>query len=189
MAGKTNPTHLSNLLSLGCGEWKQNKPNRLIRLLIIGLQRFWASISENMNARSVASHQGFASECPRRHTNQTPGLELHVTSDHLRAESGNAMFEPSEPNSVNALVIKEMRADAEERTHRNHPPCYQWVTAILSLIFEENAWMVARPIKDSEARIQGKVLLKEPGLGQTSLRFAFRCGQIRRVDTGSCGGR
>jgi hypothetical protein len=179
------------------GVWSQrlgeNKPNS-------GNALFIKEMRENAEERTHRSHPAFYQwvtaisgfnfgkyECAVRrvpsrirkraseatyHPNSWAGAALRYKRPST-GRVGDAMFEPSEPNSVNALVIKDMRADARERTHRDHPPCYQWVTAILSLIFEENGWMVARPIKDSEARIQGKILPKEPGLGKRTYDLRF----------------
>jgi len=48
------------------------------------------------------------------------------------------VFEPSEPNSLSAFIIKEIRARGAERTHHQHAYSYQLVTAILGLFFGKN---------------------------------------------------
>jgi len=59
------------------------------------------------------------------------------------------VFEPSEPNSINALIINEVWAKGAKRTHRYYPYYYQFVEDILRLVFGRNNCTGGRPIKDS----------------------------------------
>ena len=55
------------------------------------------------------------------------------------------------PKWVNAFVFSWMRENGREQTHRGYPPYYQWITAVLAFVFEENVWTAQPSIKDLQA--------------------------------------
>ena len=51
-------------------------------------------------------------------------------------------FNENKPNWVNPFVIKWIGGNRAKQTQRVYRTSYQWLTAILGLIFGENVWMV-----------------------------------------------
>jgi len=61
------------------------------------------------------------------------------------------MHVPSEPNSINAFIISELRAKGAERTHRYYPYYYQLAPEILRPVFGKNVCTGGDP-----SRIRGR---------------------------------